>query len=128
MKVVSKMTYAPKVEHQENGPWKSQTLPDETMTIRQIYERFAQGQELNVGRTVTGYKDEPDFDSLDLEGLQRMERVEQDEIVADLVDQKLQDEFRSKKKARIAQKKKDAAEAAERAKFDQWKLSQKDPK
>lgn len=61
----------------------SVTVPDETMSIREIMTRFVRGMPLGGNVMRDGkYEEHSDFDSPDLEKVRDMDFVERDELLA----------------------------------------------
>lgn len=68
-------------EHKEKTTGPSLTVPDETLSIKEIVEKHVRGQRIadQLMRTPI-YDSGADFDSDDLEKVKQMDLVEQDEI------------------------------------------------
>lgn len=66
----------------EPGGGLSITVPDESLSVRQLIERFTRGQSSGVG-VREGYFDEgSDFDSPDMQKLDHMDLIDRDEFAA----------------------------------------------
>lgn len=100
--LINKMTYSPGENAKEKGPWISQAVPDETLSIKQIYERYGKGQPLGGGHLTDMYRDteKPTLDDPDMMELARM----------DLADRH---EYQQKLRQDIAQRKADLKAAQE---------------
>lgn len=72
--MVTKLTYRPPAFNK--GKRKSQTQPDQSMSIRTIIERFTRGVSINAVRREGVYID----DDLDLEKVSRMDFAEKAEL------------------------------------------------
>lgn len=108
-KIVQLMPYFKKQEHHSEPISKepSMTVPDETISIREIVERF-----IRTGRTDErlerqegGYVDEPDFDSPDLEKLRDSDLFEKEEYKTDLAIKNLEETEKHKQAFLNKQKK-----------------------
>lgn len=62
-------------------------VPDESLTVRQIIERFTRGQGSGVAVRDGQYDDTANFDTPDMEKLEHMDLIERDEF-AGVVDQR----------------------------------------
>lgn len=95
-----------KPEHMETVEGKSETVPDDTMSIKQIVERYTRGQRIpdNLMRSTIN-DPQADFDSHDLEEVNRMDITDRHILKTDIekdIEQKklfLQEEKRKKQEA-----------------------------
>lgn len=100
----------------------SRTVPDLTLSMRQILERHGAGLPINPPRELV-YDDEddptyyPDPRTLDLAEIQQMQADAENEIAA--VKQKLNDLAKQRKQAQIEAQQKAAREKAERERKEQ---------
>lgn len=106
-KLRSTLNYVPRSQDRETPKGKSLTVPDDSYTIRQIIERSQNGLPVNVGHEA-GYpfEENNDFDSHDIESIQRMDLSEQYEKLEEIRIQRstLEQELRDKKDAQKAKK------------------------
>lgn len=110
-KPVSWATYELQEHHLEHITEPSLTRPDEAMTVKQLYDRYARGEHLE-GLPWMGIDDEdnvdldqPDLDNMDLAELEEYKR--ENDIRIDFLKQKLKDE--EEEKTRRAKAKADDA-------------------
>lgn len=88
-------TFRLKPEHTEQVSKKdrvSQTVPDETMSLREILNKFVRNQQAmdELYRPASGYQDEPDHDSPDLQALSNLDPMEKADYARDLKTQNLE--------------------------------------
>ncbi|QGF19325.1 hypothetical protein [Antarctic microvirus CAA_003_V_9] len=71
-----------KPEHMEHPTGVSLTLPDQSMSVKTIYDRFARGQSINQKEYTGGFFEEeiPNLKKLDLVELQELSRNNQSQI------------------------------------------------
>lgn len=102
-----------KGEQQPQPAAKSMTVPDETMTMKQIMEKFVRGQDVRGGLVRRGWygEDDPRFDDPDLEAVSRMDATEVAEMAEE---QRKNTEAKKAAVDEIERKQKAADEEAER--------------
>lgn len=134
--LINKMAYVPNKKDRENGPWKSQTVPDEALTVKEIFHLYAKNQPLGgrVTSTMDSYSDTPqDYVSLDdpdLMELSRMDLTDKHEYMETLKES-IEEKKRSIKAAQEALLRKQEAHAkveADLKDFEKQVDKQADPK
>lgn len=70
--------------HLEHPKGVSMTVPDESLTIKEILERFRRGQPLSIHTRETLYDPDATFDSQDLEEVGRMDITDRSELSQEL--------------------------------------------
>lgn len=84
-KIKNQLNFRWKPEYGETFIGKSQTVPDETLTMREIITRFSRTGQVDSRLDRKGlYTDNPNYDSPDLEELQRLDPYERQERAAEL--------------------------------------------
>lgn len=134
-KVKNKMTYLPTNEDRENGPWISQSVPDESKTIEQIFSMYARNEPLGgrLSSTMDAYSDTPQehvsLDDPDLMELQRMDLTDRFEYL-DTLKTNIEYQKQRIKQAQEALLRKQAVEAEVTADLKAYEkeLDQSDPK
>lgn len=129
------MSYVPDESGMEQGPWKTQTLPEDTLSIKQIFERYAKGQPLGgaMAATMANYSDGDQayvtLDDPDLMELSRMDLSERHEYLEQLKESIAQKK-QTIKDAQAALLRKQAAKAAVESDLKDFEqeVEQKDPK
>lgn len=94
----------------------SVTVPDESMTIKQIVDRFTKGQTMPIGDVKDpSYVPDVDFDSEDLEKVKDMDLHDLQEYRERLADQayEIEEELKKRKEAQEAKSKAEAEELEE---------------
>jgi len=96
-KLINKMTYVPNDSQRESGPWKSQTVPDEALGIKEIYSRYARNEPLGgkLMGTMDSYSDTPqdrvslnDPDLMELARMDITDRAEYMETLQETIQQR----------------------------------------
>lgn len=70
--------------HLEHPKGVSMTVPDESLTIKEILERFRRGQPLSIHTRDVLYDPESNFDSQDLEEVSRMDITDRSQLAQEL--------------------------------------------
>lgn len=82
---MNQLTFKLKPEHMETFVGKSQTVPDETLTMREIITRFSRTGQVDSRLDRRGvYTDNPSYDSPDMEELSKMDIYERQEVAAEM--------------------------------------------
>lgn len=124
--VVNQLTFKLKPEHMETFVGKSQTVPDETLTMREIITRFSRTGQVDSRLDRRGvYTDNPSYDSPDMEELGKMDIYERQEVAAEMkqanqekidrIKQSIKDKEEKEKQQKLSSsksKKEDGAPAA----------------
>lgn len=84
MILVSKMNFVLSQGHLEHPKGISMTVPDETLSIKEILQRFVRGQPLDIHFRPTFNIDESDFDSVDYMEAASLELAERSELLESL--------------------------------------------
>jgi len=84
LKTVSKMSFQLSQRHMETPRGMSMTVPDEALTVRQIFERYVRGQPLDIHTRRTVDVPNMNFDSIDPSELARMELADKHEFLQEL--------------------------------------------
>lgn len=85
MVLQSKTAWALRRSHMEVNNLPSKTVPDESLSIPQIFERYVRGQPLQV-HTRPAYYANNDIDSMDIEQFGRMDLTDKYEIQQSLAE------------------------------------------
>lgn len=83
-KVVNKLEWVLSQSHLEHPKGVSMTVPDESLTVKEILERFRRGQPLSIHTRDTLYDPDSNFDSQDLEEVSRMDITDRSELAQEL--------------------------------------------
>ncbi|WNK13172.1 MAG: hypothetical protein [Microvirus sp.] len=112
-KLQDKRLYVLQPSHMETNVGVSETVPDDTLTIKQIMLKHVRGMQIEDSMYRTPmYDDDANFDSPDLEALGRLDLTERHEMAQQLKQQNEESEADLKTKIQAAK----AAKKAERDK------------
>lgn len=75
--------YVPLAKEQERGGGVIMTVPDDSLSMRDILDKFSKGMDPSVSRDVT-YDGDANFDSPDLEKLRDSDLVDREEYASEL--------------------------------------------
>lgn len=123
------MTYQPWKEDRENGPWISQTQPDESRTIKEIFGMYAKNEPLGgrLTSTMDSYSDSPQdkvsLDDPDLMELARMDLTDRAEYLEQLKSN-IENQKERIKAAQDALQRKQAIQASVNADFQAFQEEQ----
>ncbi|WNK14042.1 MAG: hypothetical protein [Microvirus sp.] len=79
--------FVPRIKDLEPGGGQSETIQDDSYTIREIMEKFTiHGTPIEEGQELAQYQDEVTHDSPDLRRVQAMDLVDRDEVYADVLE------------------------------------------
>jgi len=113
--IVNKMKYVQSVQGMEQGPWKSETVPDDTLSIKEIFIRFARNQPLGGSDLASraNYSDgeKASLDDPDMMELARMDLTDKHEYLETLKEG-IEGKKKAIKDAQAALSRKQAAAAA----------------
>lgn len=103
--------------HKEHPVGVSQTVPDDTMSIREIVDRFVTTRRVDERLQRQGFIGDADFDDEDLEEVERMDFVDRSELaqrMRDNVDESQSkiDEYERKRKEAVKLKKEQKAQGS----------------
>lgn len=127
VRIRSTLDFQLRPSDKEVGGGVSMTVPDESLSVRNIIDRFTRGQGSGVAVREGYYDPSPDLDSPDIDKLDHMDLIDRDEFaeVNRATKERLEKEIADDKKRKAEEKKKrDEEDEQMRAKF----RSEKEPK